>query len=799
MSVTESTNNDNDSGTEFESDDEPLTMPTRQRNQTVSPQISPTSEGDGITDIDSSPQVGPALQSIDAITEIESEPQSGISQQQPGIVIPNIVLPNIDGVTTIDSAPVSVADMTALLRNIPLPPDFPLWGDPETDELEDDINREIGQAGPLKDAVSPFLPPGTDPEIFGELEAQAMSQAETCVAEFTREQTPENEERLKSAKFEVKSLKALSRLCERLPSTESYKDEEEQTKEWFGGFLTVCVKNEEYRKANNVQFITAHGNCRDQVSDAIKALKTGYMEYQLSNGALLTYEKIQFYAERGQLETLQRVSSLEILALRDSGEEPLAVKQTLEVQVGARLRMETTPSNIGYPHRAIGEINVGRAVAVVKALEEGKKDEAAHELQPLITAAEGAVENRIRNITRHNEETDDPQEHLPMEAPIPETLKRIDSWRSGKESLLDDQLLEFDLRRTFPEVFKKRQEEVEEAVASVDSVPPNDPVKLAKWTQDADKVARLNSNWAQDLTFSLARQYKQARLAILAQWPYIAKTDENKKIIEAQRADAEAQTFYVMRPLSKLMDLSKVHPAVIEDFVLMELHIAKKHFPNMKDVVVEKENDNVDIPKVWMASQQLGLSVRDFDESTLLPNHHEQLANRLSKIVNNLPPERMHEKERLEERILEQQQIAQEKRQKQQHIVAAQGTDKHGFNQEDRDKIAASLGAGKTYTTVEDVPASTTVFNKGRGGDFVCSTHDDCALFKRPKGGMQGDDAPLYRMAADLVKGRTFEPGKHYAFAPGQEPDSPTASHERGKSNDSSSGSTSKPSSPRRR
>ena len=555
-----------------------------------------------------------------------------------------------------------------LWREDDLPMVILRWNNVPADEER--LNNDIAAAPPLGDSVAPFLPKSVPqkifqdlleqadedlkqyfsedtenalftirPEIFKHVENNLKAQSKPFVLALIKHKvedkplTSAEEQAITDAKSKMQSLKglnALSRICDRLPQTQGYEAVAEDTKKWLGEFLLTVVADRNFREANNVQFITALAACNDQVLDAVKALRTAYTEYQKEKGNLSTQQIIQFDVEKARLETLGKIATLEIYAkLKDYPRssiyfQPIHVKQTLEVKVGEKLHLITTPKDCQYPDPDMNEARVNRALQIINAIERGDKAAAAAHLAPLMQAAEEGIqtENQRIEATNHLRATRG-ETPLPLERPLSDNFKNIDTWTSERELLLADQSLEFSLRKRseFLNSFKKRKALLDEKGREFEDI-PDEATKRAAWDQSAEQHGKEIEKWAGDLVMSLVQASKAARIRV------------------HEQLSESPQEIYTVQPLSGLIASSENFPTATEDFYRMELEIAKEMHPSLKTVEIAPACEAADKPNIWLAAQLQVFSAKGY---TPQPADHEKLAKALGRRLEDMPPAKISE------------------------------------------------------------------------------------------------------------------------------------------------------------
>ncbi|MES2355555.1 MAG: NEL-type E3 ubiquitin ligase domain-containing protein [Pseudomonadota bacterium] len=550
-------------------------------------------------------------------------------------------------------------------------PDRMLWLEDNPPREDFRLNNDIAVAPPFIDSAAPLVPKSVNrkifqdllevapedlkkyfsadeensiftihPEIFAHVENSLTAMSKKYVLkliesrEGSREFAPAEREALADARFKLKGLKALSRICRRWPDTKDYQEISESIKKEFGEFLLTTAVDTHFRETNNTQFITALGACGDQVLDAVKALKTGHTEYQEEKGNLSAQQSIQFRIERARLETLGRVANLEIYAKLkkyarlDEAFQEVHIKQTLEVKVGEKLNMTTTPRHAQYHDPDIKDEHVDRALQIIDAMERGDKVAAAKHLTPLIQAAEEGIQKENERIKAKNVELETRGEQpLPLEKPLSADFKDVNTWSSERELLLADESLEFGLRKetAFSNSFAKRKADVDEKGRPFEDI-PDKKEELSAWKEDADQHGKLVAQWAGDLVMSLVQISKAARTRVHEQ------LSENP------------QETYTVHPVNGLIIPSEKHPTAVEDFYRSELEIAKETHPSLKNVTIDPACEAEDKQKIWFAAQLQLLQRVSIKGYTPQPADHESLAAvLLVRQLKDMPLEKISE------------------------------------------------------------------------------------------------------------------------------------------------------------
>ncbi len=368
-----------------------------------------------------------------------------------------------------------------------------------------------------------------NPKIFAHVENKLTAESKEHALQLIkhqmegRELAPAEREAFADARFKLKGLKALSRICQRWPNTKDYKETSESIKKEFAEFLLTTAADTKFREANNTQFITALGACGDQVLDAVKALKTGHMTYQEERGNFSAQQSIQFRIEQARLETLGRVANLEIYAKlknyarSDPFFQEVHIKLTLEVKVGEKLNLTTTPRHAQYHDPNIKGEQVDRALQIIDAMERGDKVAAAKHLKPLIQAAEEGIQKENQRIEAKDvDRAARGEPSLPLEKPLSAHFKDVNTWSSERELLLADQSLEFSLRREFPDSFAKRKADLEEKGREFEDI-PEERAERETWDQRGKEHGKVLEQWTGDLAMSLVQVSKAARTRVQEQ------------------------------------------------------------------------------------------------------------------------------------------------------------------------------------------------------------------------------------------------------------------------------------------
>jgi len=396
--------------------------------------------------------------------------------------------------------------------------------------------------------------------------------------------------------------------------------------------LAVAV-DVRFRESNNTQFITALGACGDQVSDAIKALKTGYTKYQEEKGNISTQRSIEFRVEQARLETLGKVANLEIYAklkkyaYSDIHFQEIHVKQTLEVKVGEKFHITTTPLHAQYHDPDINDERVNRALKIIDAMERGDKAAAAKYLKPLIQDAEEGIEIGNKRIEEKNVELASRGEPLlPLRKPLSDNFKDVNNWLSERELLLADDSLKFSLRKeiAFGDAFSTRKAAVDKDTRGFEDMPNEDDDNFAAWEKNANQHREVVENWDGDLTMSLVQVSKMAR-----------------QRVHDQLSAKSQKEIYTVQPLNGLIAASKEHPTAIEDFYQAELEIAKETHPSLKTVTIHPACEPADKQRIWFAARLQGFSVEGYLPQS--KDHEKLMATRLIRQLQDVPLEKISE------------------------------------------------------------------------------------------------------------------------------------------------------------